>query len=290
MALLDPRPGEWILDVGCGRGAALRYLAGQVGSRGRAVGVEPAAYALADLRAALEAEKALAGDAGAGETPALPVQGPSTADGTTAVASKRMAVEGDGEGRGIDDTRSGAVDAAAVEPVAADAQALPFPDETFDAVLCVNVLEAVPDRLGALREMRRVLKPGGRVLVAHDDYEGQVYTATDRPLCRRAVLAYARSTFESYATSDGQIGRHLWGYFAKAGFRNATLQVLPLVNTEYREPLFGWTHAQFSATFVEKVSDLTDDDLDRWRADLAGLSARGEYLYCINLFVCLGRK
>jgi len=54
--------------------------------------------------------------------------------------------------------------------VRAEASALPFPDGSFDAVLCVNVLEAVPDKAKALREMHRVLKPGGRVLVAHDDW------------------------------------------------------------------------------------------------------------------------
>ena len=39
-----------------------------------------------------------------------------------------------------------------------------------------------------------------------------------------------------------------------------------------------------------RVSDLTDDDLDRWRADLAERSARGEYVYCVNLYACLCHK
>jgi len=45
----------------------------------------------------------------------------------------------------------------------ADAARLPFPDGGFDRVLCQAGLQFVPDRLGALREMRRVLRPGGRV-------------------------------------------------------------------------------------------------------------------------------
>ena len=178
----------------------------------------------------------------------------------------------------------------AVELLQADAQHLPFADEAFDAVLCVNVLEAVPDRLRALGEMRRVMKPGGRALVAHDDYEAQVYAATDRELNRRATLAYASATFATDPTSDGQLGRHLWGLFRAAGFSEPRLHVLPLVNDEYREPLLGWVHAQFGADFVAKVSDLTDAELDAWRADLEGRSARGEYLYCVNLYACVGRK
>jgi SAM-dependent methyltransferase len=45
----------------------------------------------------------------------------------------------------------------------ADAAHLPFPDDGFDRVLCQAGLQFVPDRLGALHEMRRVLRPGGRV-------------------------------------------------------------------------------------------------------------------------------
>lgn len=172
----------------------------------------------------------------------------------------------------------------------ATAEALPFADATFDAILCVNVLEAVPDKPRALREMRRVLKPGGRVLVAHDDYEAQVYASTDRELNRRVTLAYASSTFAMYATSDGQMGRHLWGLFRAAGFSDPRLDVLPLVNWEYREPLLGWSHAQFPADFVAKVSDLTEAVTDAWRADLEARGARGEYLYCVNLYTCSSRK
>jgi hypothetical protein len=137
--------------------------------------------------------------------------------------------------------------------------------------------------------MRRVLKPGGRALVAHDDYESQAYTRTDRELGRRVSLAYASSTFASYATSDGQMGRHLWPLFVGAGFAEPRLHVIPLVETAYGEPHLGWRHAQFTADFVSAVSDLTDADLDAWRADLADRSARGAYLYCLNLYACLGR-
>ncbi len=43
----------------------------------------------------------------------------------------------------------------------ATALALPFPDDTFDKVICSEVLEHIPDYREALREIERVLKPGG---------------------------------------------------------------------------------------------------------------------------------
>src|SRR3990167_1691132 len=46
-----------------------------------------------------------------------------------------------------------------------NAMALPFPDGAFDVALCQHGLQFVPDRAGAVREMRRVLAPGGRALV-----------------------------------------------------------------------------------------------------------------------------
>ena len=45
-----------------------------------------------------------------------------------------------------------------------DAQALPFPDATFDAVVCQFGVMFFPDRVKANREARRVLKPGGRFI------------------------------------------------------------------------------------------------------------------------------
>jgi SAM-dependent methyltransferase len=43
--------------------------------------------------------------------------------------------------------------------------AIPVDDGSFDVVLCLQVLEHVPDPAAAVRELRRVVRPGGRVLL-----------------------------------------------------------------------------------------------------------------------------
>jgi ubiquinone/menaquinone biosynthesis C-methylase UbiE len=55
---------------------------------------------------------------------------------------------------------------AAIQWYEASAEAMPLPDGAFDVVLCQLGLQFVADKTAALREMRRVLVPGGRVLVS----------------------------------------------------------------------------------------------------------------------------
>jgi ubiquinone/menaquinone biosynthesis C-methylase UbiE len=56
----------------------------------------------------------------------------------------------------------------------ADAHALPFPDASFDTVVCTFSLCAIPDDSRAVSEMKRVLRPGGRLLLA-DQVAGSLW-------------------------------------------------------------------------------------------------------------------
>ena len=47
---------------------------------------------------------------------------------------------------------------------------IPFPEDSFDTVTSTEVLEHVPDPLRAMREMRRVLKPGGHLILSTPQY------------------------------------------------------------------------------------------------------------------------
>jgi SAM-dependent methyltransferase len=56
--------------------------------------------------------------------------------------------------------------AADIDARVADALAMPFESGTFDAAYAMFVYMFVPDRAAALRELRRVLRPGGRAVIA----------------------------------------------------------------------------------------------------------------------------
>lgn len=103
------RPGERVLDVGCGTGIVGRLAAEAVGSGGSVTGLDVEPGMLAVARAA---------------------------------AGK-----------------------AEIEWIEASAESIPLPDESVDVVVCQMSLQFVPDRPRALEEMRRVLVPGGRLVL-----------------------------------------------------------------------------------------------------------------------------
>jgi ubiquinone/menaquinone biosynthesis C-methylase UbiE len=74
-----------------------------------------------------------------------------------------------------------------LEPTRADARSLPYEDDRFDAAFLVTVLGEIPDQSAALRELRRVVRPGGRVVVG--ELLGDPHMVTFGALGRRASAA-----------------------------------------------------------------------------------------------------
>ena len=61
--------------------------------------------------------------------------------------------------------RAGERGLANVSPTRSDATSMPYEDGSFDAAFLVTVLGEIPDQDAAIRELARVLKPGGRLVV-----------------------------------------------------------------------------------------------------------------------------
>ena len=107
-----------------------------------------------------------------------------------------------------------------VEVSAAGAEMLPFPDGSFDTVVSTLVLCTVPDQESALDEIRRILRPGGRLLfIEHVRAAGSAARWQDRldPLWRRLFggcrpnrdtitsieeTGFEIETFESFRSPD----------------------------------------------------------------------------------------
>ena len=72
-----------------------------------------------------------------------------------------------------------------------DTQEMPFPDETFDTVVSALSTCTIPDYVAAFREMSRVLRPGGRILLLEHGRSGVEWIA--RRQDRHIDRVYARS-------------------------------------------------------------------------------------------------
>ena len=98
----------------------------------------------------------------------------------------------------------------------ANAMAIPFPAAAFDLVLCQHGLQFFPDRVGALRDMRRVLRPGGRVVVIVLQALAQhpVFEALMQSVARQLALPVS-AVATPFVLSDADALRAL---FIEAGF------------------------------------------------------------------------
>ena len=146
--LAAPAPGETVADVGCGNGAYLAELARR-GFAGRVLGLD---MSLGMLDAARERLISVGGTVRPGHS----------GGDLTAVAVPEGGVADLAGAAGPAGT---AGSPGGVALLAADATALPLPDGVADLTLAMHMLYHVPDPSQGLRELRRVTRPGGRVVI-----------------------------------------------------------------------------------------------------------------------------
>lgn len=115
-----------------------------------------------------------------------------------------------------------------VEHHVADATALPFADGRFDAVRCERLFMHLTDPEGALREMIRVARPGGRVVVMDTDWGTRSVDTPEMELERRMARVLAERCLV-----NGYSGRRLYGMMIRAGIADPAVDVVPLHVTDY---------------------------------------------------------
>jgi SAM-dependent methyltransferase len=121
--------------------------------------------------------------------------------------------------------------------VQGDAHALGFEDNRFDVVYCRYVLEHLAGPLQALREMYRVLKPGGRVFVQENNILANVLY----PECPRFDALWRRfSILQERLGGDALIGKKLLPLLKQAGFEGIELSVQPEIHHSGRESFRPW--------------------------------------------------
>ena len=135
-----------------------------------------------------------------------------------------------------------------------DAQSIPFEDETFDAVIANFMLYHVPDRPKALHEIRRVLKPGGKLIAATAGINHM------KEMMEYLQQVHVSKTWESYANP----------FTLESGLEQLRLVFSNVTMSRYEdnlhvteiEPIMAYIHSSMRAT------ELSEEELANVQRDL----------------------
>ncbi len=147
---------------------------------------------------------------------------------------------------------------------------LPYPDGSFDLVTCQTVLIHVADVPAVLREMCRVVRPGGTVLVAEpNNLAGQLVRTSVSAKSDPEALA---SSVHFYATceagksklgeGDNSVGDLLLGYFAEAGLTIAACYL-----SDKTSPLWPPYSSPEQAALVEAATTAVAEQRCPWSSE-----------------------
>jgi ubiquinone/menaquinone biosynthesis C-methylase UbiE len=164
-----------------------------------------------------------------------------------------------------------------------DALRLPFPDRSFDAVVCVTVLSHVPNGEAAIPELVRVLRAGGRLGVFDLDTDMTAFTHPDRDLTRRIIAAASDAT-----AVNGWLVRQMPFLFQRAGLVDVRARGFFPLETDLET--FYASMAERCAEAAVKIGVVTQSEGRAWLQAFRDQGARGSIVAGrLHIFVW-GRK
>lgn len=166
---------------------------------------------------------------------------------------------------------------------------LPFSDNTFDMVLSVDAVECIPDKTALVNEFHRVLKPNGKLLVSHWDWDTQVYNSSHKETLRKIILAFSDFKQEWMDDSDGQMGRKLWALFEGSKKFHGRMEPYSLIETVYEKGSYGHDRMQGFASLV-KQGQIDEGDYNEVRKEMELLNDNMNYFYSVTAFIYCGQK
>lgn len=157
---------------------------------------------------------------------------------------------------------------------------LPFTDGAFDAAVSTQVYEYVEDMAGALREVARVLRPGGRLVVLDTDWDSVVWRSSDDARMARVLAAWDAHLVHRC------LPRELPELLRAAGFDVARVAVVPVLNVGYDPQTYSAGMRDLIAEFVTDHG-VPAGEVAAWRDDLLSLGDRSFFSLSRYLFTAV---
>ena len=224
----DPKPGEQILDAGCGTGVNSLAIAKLAGPSGKVLGIDNSEAMLKLAREKASAEN---------------------------VEYQQVSIE--------------------------EAQ---LQENSFDGVVCTQVLSYLPEPEAAIGRMLRWTKPGGRLFIAETDWDTLVYSIPDKDLQRKVVESF------SDHLGDGWVGRRLYTWCRQAGARDVELYPYIIWNAEYSIRKYGGPLSYIIRDNLLRSRAMPEPEVRRWLQQLSDAYDNRTYFFAQTRLVCILRK
>jgi arsenite methyltransferase len=165
-----------------------------------------------------------------------------------------------------------------------EATALPVQDGSFDRALSVQVLEYVDDVEGALRQIHRTLRPGGRAVIWDVDWATVSWHSTEPDRMRRVLRAWDRHlAHPSLPTSLAPLMR-------ATGFQDVEMQAHAFATTELSSDAYGSAIMPLMHDYVSGLDEVGPDEAHAWAAEQHDLNERGEFYFACIQFGFAGTR
>lgn len=148
-----------------------------------------------------------------------------------------------------------------------EASAIPYPDGFFDAARCERVFLYLPDRLAAIREMKRVVKPGGRIVLLDVDLDATgVYS-------QKLLLARKMTSVVSATMPNPNSARDLPALARASGLKGLLIEVFGF-HTPYE---FFLKVIAASLKRAAEVGNAAREEVEEFLGEQAALEAKGDF-------------
>lgn len=166
----------------------------------------------------------------------------------------------------------------------ADATALPFEANTFDACRSERLLQHLTEPAQALAEMVRVTRPSGRVVILDTDWGTLSMDTAEVELERRLARFYAERF-----TRCGYAGRQLHRFFKQQGLQDIQVETWAVPITRY--PVARYIFASDAAEQQAIAAGiLTPSEVATLSRSFEAADAKGAFFASVTLCLVAGRK